>query len=112
MNWQGDWLGPGCTCKTAGWRFGANLQQSVATEFNRHNERKLLIGDPQTGRLQVGGKFRVTDLEGFVAALAVTHGVKATFAVRYAIRGVAYADRRQFAVQGRCATLNPCFDIG
>jgi hypothetical protein len=38
----------------------------------------LLIGDPQTGRLQVGGKFRVTDLEGFVAALGVTHGVKAT----------------------------------
>jgi len=62
-----------------GWlAFRGQSLQSVATEFNRHNERKLLIGDPETGRLRVGGKFRMTDLEGFVAALAVTHGVKAT----------------------------------
>jgi hypothetical protein len=61
-----------------GWlAFRGQSLQSVATEFNRHNERQLIIGDPQTGRLQVGGKFRVTDLEGFVAALGVTHGVKA-----------------------------------
>jgi ferric-dicitrate binding protein FerR (iron transport regulator) len=62
-----------------GWlAFRGQSLQSVATEFNRHNKAKLIIGDPQTGRLQVGGKFRVTDLEGFVTALGVTHGVKAT----------------------------------
>jgi ferric-dicitrate binding protein FerR (iron transport regulator) len=62
-----------------GWlAFRGQSLQSVATEFNRHNERKLIIGDPQTGRLRVGGKFRMTDLDGFVAALGVTHGVKAT----------------------------------
>jgi ferric-dicitrate binding protein FerR (iron transport regulator) len=62
-----------------GWlAFRGQSLQSVATEFNRHNERQLIIGDPQTGRLRVGGKFRVTDLEGFVTALGVTHGVKAT----------------------------------
>ncbi len=61
-----------------GWlAFRGQSLQSVATEFNRHNERQLVIADPQTGRLQVGCKFRATDLEGFVAALGVTHGVKA-----------------------------------
>jgi ferric-dicitrate binding protein FerR (iron transport regulator) len=50
----------------------------VVVEFNRHNKRQLKIGDPKTGRLQVGGKFRVTDVDGFVAALGITHGVKAT----------------------------------
>jgi hypothetical protein len=62
-----------------GWlAFRGQSLESVATELNRHNDRKLIIGDPQTGRLLVGGQFRMTDLEGFVAALGVTHGVKAT----------------------------------
>ena len=62
-----------------GWlAFRGQSLESVATEFNRHNERQLRIGDPQIARLQVGGKFRVTDVDGFVAALGVTHGVKAT----------------------------------
>jgi ferric-dicitrate binding protein FerR (iron transport regulator) len=35
-----------------GWlAFRGRSLQSVPAEFNRHNERKLLIGDPQTGRL-------------------------------------------------------------
>src|SRR5712675_2184721 len=50
-----------------GWlAFQGQSLESVASEFNRHNERQLIIGDPQTGRLQVGGKFRVTDVDGFV----------------------------------------------
>jgi hypothetical protein len=62
-----------------GWlAFRGQSLESVVAEFNRHNRRKLIIGDPQTARLQVGGKFRVTDLDGFVAALGLTHGVRAT----------------------------------
>jgi hypothetical protein len=52
----------------------------VAAEFNRHNRRQLRIGDPRTAALLVGGQFRVNDLEGFVAALGMTHGVRATLA--------------------------------
>lgn len=64
-----------------GWlNFRGQSLDIVVAEFNRHNKRKLRIGDPQTGRLQVGGKFRVNDLDGFVAALALTHGVRATMA--------------------------------
>jgi ferric-dicitrate binding protein FerR (iron transport regulator) len=62
-----------------GWlAFRGQTLDKVVTEFNLHNERQLKIADPRTGRIQVGGKFRETDLEGFVAALGVTHGVKAT----------------------------------
>jgi hypothetical protein len=62
-----------------GWlAFRGQSLESVVAEFNRHNRRKLKIEDPKTARLQVGGKFRVTDLDGFVAALGLTHGVRAT----------------------------------
>jgi hypothetical protein len=65
-----------------GWlAFRGQSLESVVAELNRHNRRKLRIGDPQTARLRVGGKFRVTDLDGFVAALGLTHGVRATVSV-------------------------------
>lgn len=62
-----------------GWlNFRGQSLEIVVAEFNRHNKRKLRVGDPQTGRLQVGGSFRDDDLDGFVAALAMTHAVTAT----------------------------------
>lgn len=61
-----------------GWiAFKGETLETVAAEFNQHNGRQLVIGDVATGRLRVGGKFRLTDLDGFVAALQLTHGVKA-----------------------------------
>jgi hypothetical protein len=64
-----------------GWlNFRGQSLEMVAAEFNRHNRRQLRIGDPRTGALLVGGKFQVNDLEGFVAALGMTHGVRATLA--------------------------------
>jgi len=71
LAWAGIYLKDGWI-----WFQGQTLENVVA-EFNRYNERQLMIGDGATGRLRVGGKFRVTDLDGFVAALAVPHGVKA-----------------------------------
>ena len=60
-----------------GWLiFRGETLDKVIAEFNRHNKRQLRLGDPRTGRLQVGGKFRVTDVDGFVAALGESHGVK------------------------------------
>jgi hypothetical protein len=62
-----------------GWlNFRGQSLAMVAAEFNRHNRRQLRIGDPRTGALLVGGQFRMNDLEGFVAALGMTHGVRAT----------------------------------
>jgi hypothetical protein len=61
-----------------GWiAFQGETLETVAAEFNRSNGRQLVVGDVATGHVRVGGKFRVTDLDGFLAALALTHGVKA-----------------------------------
>lgn len=61
-----------------GWiAFRGETLETVAAEFNLHNGRQLVMGDAATGHLRVGGKFRVTDLDGFLSALEVTHGVKA-----------------------------------
>jgi hypothetical protein len=57
------------------WFVGQTLE-SVVAEFNQHNARQLVIDEEGTRHLRVGGKFRVTDLDGFLAALEVTHGVK------------------------------------
>jgi hypothetical protein len=62
-----------------GWlAFRGESLENVIAELNRHNKRQLKIGEPATAQLRVGGKFRVTDVDGFVAALGKTHGVKAT----------------------------------
>jgi hypothetical protein len=61
-----------------GWvAFQGQTLESVVDELNRHNACRLEIGDVAIGQLRMGGKFRVTDIDGFLAALAVTHGVKA-----------------------------------
>ena len=61
-----------------GWlSFEGQTLENVAAEFNMRNARQLVINDPETRQLRVGGKFRVTDVDGFLAALAITHGVKA-----------------------------------
>lgn len=54
---------------------GQSLETAVA-EFNRHNKRQLRLADSQTARLVIGGRYRANDVEAFLAALAMTHGVK------------------------------------
>jgi hypothetical protein len=61
-----------------GWiAFQGETLETVAAEFNRHNGRRLVMGDAATAHLRVGGKFHLADLDGFLAALELTHGVKA-----------------------------------
>jgi ferric-dicitrate binding protein FerR (iron transport regulator) len=57
--------------------FRGETLETVAAEFNQHNGRQLVIGDTATGHLRVGGAFHLNDLDGFLAALERTHGVKA-----------------------------------
>lgn len=37
----------------------------VASEFNRYNRTKLIIADPATGMIQIGGTFAIDNVEGF-----------------------------------------------
>lgn len=53
-----------------GWRRGVVIFKrttlaEVAAEFNRYNEIKLVIADPQTARLTVGGTFPANNVELF-----------------------------------------------
>jgi transmembrane sensor len=47
---------------------GETLSEAVA-EFNRYNLRKLVIADRSISFIPIGGQFRFSDLQSFVAAL-------------------------------------------
>lgn len=55
---------------------GESLTEAVG-EFNRYNRRHLSIADPSITLRQVGGNFRATDPDSFVAALELSFGVQA-----------------------------------
>ena len=57
--------------------FNGQSLADVAAEFNRYNERKLVIADPAVGRLRIGGYFRATDLDSFVRVLQQRFGIVA-----------------------------------
>ena len=48
---------------------GETLAEATA-EFNRYNDRKLVIADDSIRELTIGGKFICTDVDSFLAALA------------------------------------------
>jgi len=58
--------------------FNGQSLAEVAGEFNRYNERKLIIADPAAGRIRIGGYFRATDLDSFVRVLEARFGIVAT----------------------------------
>lgn len=55
------------------WLQGETLQDAAA-EFNRYNERRLVIGDPALARERFVGLFRTTDPSGFAAAVGAMTG--------------------------------------
>jgi transmembrane sensor len=57
------------------WRVGYlvfhdTLLADAVVEFNRYNEHKLVIEDPEVAGIRLSGKFRATNFEGFVRLLA------------------------------------------
>lgn len=50
---------------------------TAAAEFNRYNTRKILIPDPQTAAIRIGGNFRVANIEGFVRLLEDSFPIEA-----------------------------------
>ena len=60
--------------RTLAWRegkvaFAGETLREAANEFNRYNDVKIVIEDPDVARMRFGGYFRATDPKGFVAAL-------------------------------------------
>jgi transmembrane sensor len=57
-------------------RFDETPLTEAVAEFNRHNRRQLVLGDPALGVLPVGGTFRADNVDGFVNLLSITLGVR------------------------------------
>lgn len=49
----------------------------VVAEFNRYNQRKLIVDTPETGAILVGGNFRADNVDSFVRLLDLGFGVSA-----------------------------------
>jgi transmembrane sensor len=49
--------------------FAGETLNDAVEEFNRYNIRKLVIADRSIGVISIGGNFRASDLQSFVAAL-------------------------------------------
>jgi transmembrane sensor len=49
--------------------FDATTLTDAIAEFNRYNERQLVIADPAVGRLVIGGSFAPANIDGFVRLL-------------------------------------------
>jgi transmembrane sensor len=53
---------------------GETIAQAVG-EFNRYNQRQIIV-DASLADLRVGGTFRATDLDSFIAALGLSFGIQ------------------------------------
>jgi transmembrane sensor len=54
-----------------------NTVAEAVAEFNRYNNRQLVVADPALGTLHVGGSFAANDPSAFIAALARVAEVRA-----------------------------------
>jgi len=60
---------------TAGYlAFQGETLDDAVQEFNRYNQRQITIADPSIVNVQVGGNFRTTELNSFIAALQHSFG--------------------------------------
>jgi len=66
------------TAWTDGWIWFAQapLPEAIA-EFNRYHRRRLVLVDPELASLEIGGRFRSTDLDSFIATLEHSFHVRA-----------------------------------
>lgn len=57
--------------------FDSTTLGDAATEFNRYNERKLVVADPAAARLVIGGSFAPNNIDGFTRLLESGFGLHA-----------------------------------
>ncbi len=55
--------------------FDGDSLADVVRQFNRYNERQLVIADASLGALHIGGYFRPTNLDAFVSVLHSNFGI-------------------------------------
>lgn len=68
--------------RSLGWQprrleFAETSLDVVASQFNRYNDRQLVIEDPSVSALMIGGTFSSNNLDGFVRLLEASFGIEA-----------------------------------
>jgi transmembrane sensor len=71
--------------RSLSWRTGSIALEGqslaeAAEEFNRYNERRIVVVDPALAKRRFAGLFRTNDPEGFANAVAATIGARVTIA--------------------------------
>jgi transmembrane sensor len=56
--------------------FDGDSLAEVIGQFNRYNERQLVIADPSVATIRIGGYFRPTNLDAFVSVLQSDFGIR------------------------------------
>jgi len=56
--------------------FDGDSLTEVVAQFNRYNERQLVIADPKLEALQIGGYFRPTNIDAFIGVLQSNFGIR------------------------------------
>jgi transmembrane sensor len=92
------------TAWTEGWLWFAKdpLPEALA-QFNRYHRQRLVLVDPSLASLEIGGRFRSTDLESFIATLEHSFNVRTIPAAAHGT-GVQtiYLTRRCVRAQQQC----------
>ena len=65
LAWQNQMLG-----------FDGDSLAEVIAQFNRYNERQLVIADPSVATIRISGYFRPTNLDAFVSVLQSDFGIR------------------------------------
>ena len=92
------------TAWTDGWLwFAAEPLPQALAEFNRYHAQQLVLVDPRLASLQIGGRFRSSDLDSFLATL------KHSFDVRTASATLPGARAATIYLSERCSrALQQC----
>lgn len=90
--WTDGWL----------WFSQAPLPEAVA-EFNRYHRQQLVLVDPALASLEIGGRFRSSDLASFIATLEHSFDVQAvSSAVGRTRAATIYLTKRCARAQQQC----------
>ncbi|MDB6159240.1 MAG: transcriptional regulator [Gammaproteobacteria bacterium] len=92
------------TAWTDGWIWFSKdpLPEAVA-EFNRYHREQLVLVDPARARLEIGGRFRSTDMDSFIATLEHSFDVRVvSSAVRETGAATIYLAARCRRAQQQC----------
>jgi len=56
-------------------KFDGTTIGDAAGQFNRYNVKKLVVGDPETAAIRIGGSFHLNNVEGFARLLETAYGL-------------------------------------